>query len=185
MYVSDLGNIRVQSFPFTTSTGSPNGTTILEESLAGSNRSWPIFVYGMAFDQMRSLLYLGDYLNQRLLILNETEDNIQIIADTELLLMNSSIQIHPFAIVIDEASDSFYVSDNALNGVVKFKFGSTTGTIIAGGTINDSIVNQLGMSGGLALDSSGYLYIADIEYNRIVQLLNDDGDLRTIAGELY
>ena len=71
-----------------------------------------------------------------------------------------------------------------LNAVYNFEFGSTTGTLIAGGS-NRSIVNQLSFPLGLALDSSGYLYIVDNKYNGIVQLLNENGDLRTIAGELY
>lgn len=185
MYVSDAWPGRVRSFVFTTSTGSPNGTTILGDSLDGSDRSSPILVLAMAFDEMRSLLYLGDYSNQRLIILNRTENNTQIVNDTELLVMNSSIQIYPNGIVIDEASDSFYVSDNILSAVVKFKFGSTTGNIIAGSMISDLIYNQLMAPAGLALDSSGYLYIVDSQYNRIVQVQNDNGDLRTIAGELY
>lgn len=183
MYVCDEANKRIQSFPLTTLAGSPNGTTILGESLLDSDRNRRVSALGMAFDRMRHLLYLSNSVDERLLILNITENNIQIIDDTELSIMNSSIRIRSYAIVIDEASDSFYVSDSSLSIVAKFKIGSTTGIIVAGGIINNLLFNQLSLPGSLALDSSGYLYIADIRFNRIVQLLNDNGELRTIAGE--
>ena len=185
MYVGDTGNKRIQSFPFTTLAGSSNGTIILGEPLLDSDRGKPISVLGMAFDRMRHLLYLCNSVNQHVLILNTTENNIEITNDTELSVMNGSIQMRPSAIAIDEGSNSFYVSDSSLGIVVKFKIGSTTGVIVAGGMINNLLFNQLSLPGSLALDSSGYLYIADYRFNRIVQLLNGDGELRTIAGELF
>lgn len=118
MYVYDGGNRRIQSFPLTTLAGSPNGTTILGESLLDNDRNRPISISGMAFDRMRHLLYLCNYVDQRLLILNTTENTIQIIDDTELSIVNSSIRMRPHAIVIDETSNSFYVSDSSLNIVI-------------------------------------------------------------------
>ena len=185
MYVYDSANRRVQSFPFTTLAGSPNGTTILGESLLDSDRNKPISVAGMTFDRIRHLLYLYNSVNDHLLILNTTENNIEITNDTGLSLTNSSILIRPCAIAIDEASNSFYVSDSLFGIVTKFDIGSTTGTVVAGGMINNLLFNQLILPGGLALDSSGYLYIADFHLNKVVQLLNDNGELRTIAGDLY
>ena len=126
-----------------------------------------------------------DLWNQRLIILNITEDNAEVMANTQLTVMNSSITLYPYSVVIDEKSDLFYVADTQLNIIVKFKFGCTAGTIVAGGLISSSIVNQLNIPTSLTFDSSGYLYIADSGYNRIVQLLNEQGDLRTIVGEFY
>ena len=111
MYVSDIPNKRVQAFPFTTLPGSPNATTILGQNIDGSDRSMPIIVLGMAFAYKSGLLYLNDYLNQRLLILNVTSNNVQIVIDSELSIMNSSLLLNPAGIVIDEISDIFYVSD--------------------------------------------------------------------------
>ena len=185
MYVADSYNGRVQSFPITTSSGSPNGTTILGEFPDGSNYSMYVTVDCMAFDRIRNLLYLCISLTDHLLILNTTENNVVIITDSELSVINRSIQIHPSGIVIDETSDIFYVSDDWLRIVVKFEIGSTTGIIVAGRMVSNSFFNQLNTPQGLALDSSGYLYIVDFGLNRIVQLLNDYGDFRVIAGELY
>ena len=185
MYVADSYNGRVQSFPITTSSGSPNGTTILGEFPDRSNYSMYVTVDCMAFDRIRNLLYLCISLTDHLLILNTTENNVVIITDSELSVINRSIQIHPSGIVIDETSDIFYVSDDWLRIVVKFEIGSTRGIIVAGRMVSNSFFNQLNTPQGLALDSSGYLYIVDFGLNRIVQLLNDYGDFRVIAGELY
>ena len=185
MYVADFYNGRVQSFPITTSSGSPNGTTILGEFPDRSNYSMYVNVDCMAFDRIRNLLYLCISFTDHLLILNTTENNVVIITDSELSVINRSIQIHPSGIVIDETSDIFYVSDGWLRIVVKFEIGSTRGIIVAGRMVSNSFFNQLNTPQGLALDSSGYLYIVDFGLNRIVQLLNDYGDFRVIAGELY
>ncbi|CAF0850861.1 unnamed protein product [Adineta ricciae] len=182
MYVSDVANQRVQAFPFTTSPGSPNATTILGQNFVGNERSMPIIVLGMAFAYKSGLLYLNDYLNRRLLILNISDDNVQIVVDSELSIMNSSISLHPTGIVIDEIANTFYVSDALSNIVVKFQINSTIGNVVAGRLISSSIYNQLNQPIGMAIDSSGYLYIADSGYNRVVQLINGNGDLRTIAG---
>ena len=185
MYVFDSGNNRLQSFPFTTLADSPNGTTILSGSYFGSDPDQILQVWGIAFDWMRNLLYLNEASNQRLLILNTTEDNIEVITNVQLSVINLPISIISAAITIDQTSNSFYVLDRDLKIVVKFTIGSTTGTVIAGNMISNSIFNQFNSPALLALDSSGYLYITDAGYNRIVQLLNDHGDLRTIAGQLY
>lgn len=175
----------MQSFPFTTSAGSPNGTTIFGALSLNASRATRFTLAEIVFDNVHSLLYMCDIQNNRLIILNITEDNAEVMANAQLTAMNGSIRLRPYGIVVDEKSDSFYVTDTTLNIIVKFKFGSTTGTIIAGGLISSSIVNQLRGPIGLAFDQSGYLYIVDRGYNRIIQLLNEQGDLRTVVGKSY
>lgn len=182
IYVLDTGNDRIQSFPYITVTGSPNGTTILGAYLPDSNRN-PLWAFsGMSYDWIRHLLYVCDISNQRLIILNATGDDTEIIANVQLSVISPPIQISPLALIINPASDSFYVTDPELSIAVQFTIGSTTGTIIAGPMINNSTANLLGGPIDLALDSSGYLYITDVMFLRVIQLLNNNGDLRTIAG---
>lgn len=185
IFVSYIRSEKIEMFQFPSLISSSNGTTILEQVINDNNRSMPIMVLGMTFDHKYGLLYLGDYFNQRLLVFNITEENIEIVTDDKLLIINSSIAINPVSIAIDELSEVYYVSDSLLNTVVKFKFGSTIGTIVAGNLISTSIFNQLHSPQGLTVDSSGYLYIVDTGYNRVVQLLNENGDLRTVAGKFY
>lgn len=185
MYVVDSENSRLQSFPVTTLAGSPNGTTLFPSTFFGSDHSPILFVGGMAFDWMHNLLYLAEPYKGCLLILNTTEDNIEVITNVQLSVINPMISINPYIITIDQTSNSFYVIDPSLKIIVKFTIGSTTGTIVAGNLISNSIFNQFNLPIDMALDSSGYLYIADMTYHRIVQLLNNHGDLRTIAGQLY
>lgn len=154
----------MQSFPYTTIAGSPNGTTILGAYLPGSNRSLPMTFAGMSYDRIRNLLYVCDGSNKRLLILNVTGDDIEILADVQLTVISPPTQISPFDVIINPISDSFYVIDTHSYTVVQFTNGSTTGTIIAGRVITNSTYNLLDQPIGLALDSSEYLYITDVGY---------------------
>ena len=183
--MSDTGNARIQSFPFTRSNGSPNGTTIFGISVPDATRSMYIFVISMVFDTMQNSMYLSSFFDRRLLILNITEDNIVISLDTSLSVIDSLIEIRPTFLAIDETSNSFYASTVGLRIVLKFTIGSTGGTIVAGDMITNSLFDRLADPQGLAVDSSGSLYIADTKLNRIVQVVNDNGNLRSIAGEFY
>ena len=177
IYVSDFLNQRVQSFLLTNTTDFLNGTTAFDLSSVPSNRSAPLFPSGLAYDKKQAVLYVGDYLNQRLILLNRTINSTEIVADT-------SIGVSPAYILVDDKTDVFYVTDTISNSVFRFEVGTDVGRLVAGDSMSDSMINQLASPMGLALDSSGYLYIADAAHNRIVQVLNDQGDLRTIAGEI-
>lgn len=138
---------------------------------------------GFALDRKRDLFYVNNYMVNHLLILNVTEDSVQIIVDAPLFLMGNVTQIWATEIVIDETADCFYVSDRSLYSVVKFQIGSTTGRIVAGGW-PVPYYKTIYVPMGLTLNSSGYLYIVDYHLHRVVQLRNEDGELRTIAGQL-
>lgn len=183
IYLSDIMRGQIRSFSLTNTTSSPNITTIFDRSLIEDNRLNPFSPFGLAYHKTQALLYVCDSLNQRLIILNRTENHTGLVADIELFMENSSIVISPMYIVIDEKADFFYVTDTGLKSVFKFKTGTGIGQLVAGNLMSDSITNQLAAPLGLTLDNSGYLYIVDLEQNRIVQVLNDQGDLRTIAGK--
>ena len=186
IYVADVANTRVQSFPFTTSAGSPNGTAILSQSMFSMDSNKAFAPTCITFDHIRSFLYVWQATSFSLIIVNVTDDNVQIISNSEVMLMsNHGLQpmVSVSYIVIDEKSNFFYLADGFHKAVVKFKFGSSIGTIIAGGPAITSIVNLIDRPSGLTFDSSGYLYIVDTGTIRVAQLLNVNGDLRTIAGE--
>ena len=100
------------------------------------------------------------------------------------MIADIPIGVSPTYIVINGKSGAVYVTDTVMNSVFKFEQGNGTGQLVASDSLSDSIVNQLALPMGLTLDSAGYLYIADGEHNRIVQVLNDQGGLRTIAGKI-
>lgn len=185
IYVLDLGNNRVQSFPLATSSGSPDGTTVLR--FMGFDNYAPLLVAGcpIAFDRMHNLTYLIKYNSFSLSIFTIINNNFQLTDDSPLFLIDGFSQLYPISILIDQISDYFYVTELSQTGVIKFRKGSRRGTMIAGGLNTNNIYNKLFIPIGLTFDSSGYLYIVDWAGNRVVQLLNENGDLRTIAGQFY
>ena len=95
----------------------------------------------------------------------------------------------PSGIVLD-ATGNIYISDSGNNvvrkvttdGNVNTIAGTPTGqTIGYGGDGGPGTSAQLYNPSGLALDSSGDLYIAD-SYNNVVRLLAPDGTISTVAG---
>ncbi|CAF4242656.1 unnamed protein product, partial [Adineta steineri] len=82
-------------------------------------------------------------------------------------------------------TNSLYVADSGNNRIMKFVSGSTSsndGTVVAGGNGAGSGTNQLYDPRSIIVDSSGTLYIADANNNRIQRWLQNASSGTTIVG---
>ncbi|CAF1132663.1 unnamed protein product [Rotaria sordida] len=89
----------------------------------------------------------------------------------------------PFGVALD-SSNALYISDQTNNRVQKWLAGASTGTTVAGqasavaGTTSDS----LDAPSGVLLDSSGNIYVADTNNNRVQYWLQGASSGTTIVG---
>lgn len=169
-------------FPLAESSVSPNATLVNQCNPNGDSIMFN--TRDIAFDQVRDQLYIMDYWYGGLTIMNMARDCMELITQSVLRTTDGLVISLPFTIRIDEISDSFYVLDVESDIVVKFRLGSIVGSIVAGTLLNGLLPNKLNFAQRMILDASGQLYIVDSGTQRVVQLLNDKGDLRTIAGRL-
>lgn len=176
LYVSDVHNRRVQSFPFTTEAGSPNGTTILSYSKDNATLIMSFMPRSMDVDPVRNLLYVIDGWNHRLVIVNVTDNNTQIIAYTVLTFTNSSTTLWLSGVLIDLESDLFYIHDSEINALVKFHYGSTEGSIVFKLPVFIS---------GIGFNPQGFLYFGIRLYPCVIQVSPDFRHMRTLMGELF
>ncbi|CAF3566749.1 unnamed protein product [Rotaria socialis] len=181
LYTYEMRLTSIIWFPLNISGGSPNYTRVPQCNPDGTNITLSSTV--IAFDGVRNLFYITGYENPSLLIImNITGDCMVMITKSNLILTNGLMLTHPCSILVDETSGSFYVLDMALKIMAKFSFGSITGTIIISNLLNNMDPTGYGSCGIMMLDSSGQLYMTDFNRPRVVQLLNDKGDMRTVAG---
>jgi sugar lactone lactonase YvrE len=93
-------------------------------------------------------------------------------------------QLHtPYGLAFD-SSDSLYIVDNSNNRVQKYLANASSGITVAGSSNGTSGTTALLLKApkGIALDSNGNVYIADINNNR-VQLWNASSSVgQTVAG---
>ncbi len=197
LYVSDSGNSRVLEYntPLTTDTtadkvfgqggnfssGSCDGIGVSADSLCDPA--------GIALDGS-SDLYIADASNNRVLEYN-TPLNSNTTADTvfgQLGSFNSSVcrdggspsssnLCAPSGVVVD-SRNNVYIADYMDNRVLEYASPLTTDTVAdkVVGQFNFSTINFSGSNAeslfapaGLALDSSGNLYVADYRENRVLQ----------------
>ncbi|UJR17481.1 hypothetical protein I4U23_004376 [Adineta vaga] len=89
----------------------------------------------------------------------------------------------PQDIVLDESEGVYYVADTFNHRVLRFSFGSTNGTIVAGGNSAGIGPTQLNGPCGIYLSKKNQtLYIADTTNNRIVRWCLGCSEGITIAG---
>ncbi|CAF4162948.1 unnamed protein product, partial [Adineta steineri] len=82
-------------------------------------------------------------------------------------------------------TSSLYVTDNGNYRIMKFSSGSTSttyGTVVAGGNGAGSGKNQFSNPRSILVDSSGTLYIADGDNNRVQRWLQNASSGTTIVG---
>ena len=85
---------------------------------------------------------------------------------------SSNALVHPSGIAVDTA-DSVYVSDHDNHRVLKFLFGSSTGSIVAGTGVPGNSLNQLHGPTGLCVDVSLNIYVVDsLNYRVMLWLQN-------------
>jgi len=150
-------------------------------------------IRSIAFDR-RENLYIADHENCRIRRMDHETGIIQTVVVTEPLkacaeeIRNNSILPSPTDLVIDSEGSIFFL-ETATDVLMKVSLHSSRPSISAGnaprGFSGDGgPAFQAALSGpsGLAIDSTGSLFIADIGNNRVRQIDARTKTIRTIAG---
>jgi hypothetical protein len=136
-------------------------------------------------------LYIADYSNHRVLYYPPDADGIAQTTATRVYGQGGSFTTNtankggisanslsnPEGVTVD-SNGNVYIADNVNNRVLYYPAGSTTATRVygQGGVFNTNISNKGGISanslyqpsGGMAIDSSGGLYVADAFNHRVL-----------------
>lgn len=168
----------------TTMEGAPDGVTLIGREGLGSSLNQINQVYAMAMDETRERLYLSDFRNHRILLLNLTSNTMQLTAGTGLAGGDNVSFNFPGTVTVDQRTGSLYVADTRNHRIQQFAFNSMQGITVAGGVSNGSNLTQLNLPWGVALDPSGNVYVADTGNHRITQWLVAAQQGRVIAGKL-
>ena len=168
IYVTDLGNNRVQKFPAgsdsttnAVTVAGGNGFGILANQLA-----YPVFT----FVEDNGIFYVADGNNNRIQKFPAGSDSATQ-GVTVAGLLSSTLLSFPQAVCLD-SSGNIYVSDYANNRIQMFPVGSgmgTAGVTVAGGNGAGNSANQFNGPEAIYVDNSGNLYVADQGNNRVLK----------------
>lgn len=148
-------------------------------------------VQGVAVDSAGNL-YIADTGNNR--VRKVTPDGIitTVAGDGRCCYLGDNVPAtstplnSPYAVAVD-AAGALYIADTFNDRIRKVGSGGMIATVAGGagrgysGDGGPATAAQLNWPSGLALDSSGNLYVAD-SYNYRIRLLSRDGTIRTVAG---
>jgi DNA-binding beta-propeller fold protein YncE len=182
LYVSDIGNYRILTFPLDTNDESPMGTTIVGQAGMGSMINQIKLVYDMTIDYQRQYLYISDFGNHRILKLNLTNHVMSLAIGTGSAGSTNTHVNMPLGMTLDELTGSLYVADSRNHRIQKFDLNVGQGRTVAGNMHSGVNLQQLNLPSGVVLDSTGHIYVADSGNHRIVQWLADAQQGRIIAG---
>ena len=189
LYVADTYNSRVLFYPSgsTTATrvyGQGGSFTSNTQNNGGISANSLYYPRGVALDGGGNL-YVADYANNRVLFYpsgSTTATRVygqlgSFTSDTPNDFGISANSLYnPWAVALD-SSGNLYVADYDNNRVLLYPSGSTTATQVygQGGSFTSNTANNGGVSAnslfeptGVALDSSGNLYVADRDNNRVL-----------------
>lgn len=183
LFVSDVRNYRILSFPFTVFQGSPEGVTVIGRDGQGSALTQLNLVYSMVLDDLRQIFYLSDARNNRILRLNLTSNEMQLVYGTGSADSAPTTLNFPLGMAVERTSGAMYVADSRNHRIQRFSLNSVSGQTVAGGRGNGTALNQLAVPGAVALDPQGNVYVADSANHRVIQWLNGASQGRIIAGE--
>ena len=189
LYVADAGNNRVLFYPAGSTTATrvygQNGsftTNTPNNGGVSANSLWnPV---GVAVDSSGNLYVADDYNNRVLFYPAGSTTATRVYGQGGNLTTNAQNNggvsanslAWPFAVALD-GGGNLYVADYVNSRVLFYPSGSTTATQVygQGGSFTSGVANNGGISAnsldepsGLALDSSGDLYVADLQNNRVL-----------------
>jgi len=193
IYIADNGNnvIRKVSISGIITTIAGNGNAGFSGDGGLANAAELAAPAGVAVDNSGNL-YIADYQNMRIRKVN-TSGIITTIAGNGTAGysgdggVGTTAQLHyPLGVAVD-ASGNIFIADYANNAIRKLSSTGIISTIAGNGTGSYSgdggpaISATLFEPDGVAVDTSGNLYISDGENNRI-RMINASGIISTIAG---
>jgi sugar lactone lactonase YvrE len=205
LYVSDQQNSRVLYYPAgsTTATrvyGQMGSFTCCSGNNGGISANSLLGPYGIALDSNGNL-YVADYGNNRVLYYPAGSTTATRVygqggSFTTNTTNNGGISANsldlPTAVALD-SNNNLYVADQYNNRVLFYPSGSTTATRVygQGGSFSTGGANKGGISAnslafptGLAVDSSGNLYVADGNNSRVLFYLSGSTTATGVYGQL-
>ncbi len=194
IYIADYGNNRIRKVTISTgiiTTVAGNGTS------SSSGDSGIAILAGIPTPNAITLdasgnMYISDNDHIRKVtlstgIINNFEGTKVADSDGDGGLAISSQLCHPYGIAFD-ASKNIYIANQCDNRIRKVTANTGIITTIAGSSVpgynGDSILAasaQLSSPGGITVDTSGNIYIADRDNNRIRKINTNTGMIYTIA----
>jgi sugar lactone lactonase YvrE len=192
LYIADQLNNRIRKVGTdgVISTVAGNGTSGFSGDAAAATSAMLSFPVGVALDSAGNI-YVADALNRR--IRKISGGNINTIAGTgdagntgDGASATAATMSFPVGLVVDPAGN-IYIADMIDNVIRKIGTDGNIATIAGNGTAGffgdggPALGAQLSLPEGLALDSAGNLYIADVGNHRIREMTTD-GNITTIAG---
>jgi DNA-binding beta-propeller fold protein YncE len=191
IYVADTGNNRIRMFvPGATTTV----TQLIVTTLAGSTQGFLnaqgsnaqfYYPFGVAVDSA-GIVYVADTYNNRIRKIDTSSNVTTLAGSTQGFLNGQGIAAqfyNPNGVAVDSAG-IVYVADTQNNRIRKIDTASNV-TTLAGSTLG--FTNAQGTSAqfftplGIAIDSTGIVYVADQGNNRI-RKIDTSSNVTTLAG---
>ena len=158
IYIADYNNSRIQLY----AVGSPNGETVLNDGILGSELLNPTSVFIDASDNM----YVVEKGRHRVLKFSLITGNTETVAGGNGQGSAANQLNNPNAVFVD-AAGNIYVADTDNHRVVKWAAGSTTGVTVAGDGFASASAGQLNAPSGVFVGNDGSIYVADKNNNRV------------------
>ena len=176
VYVSDVGNNRVQMW----APGATTGVTVAGGNGAGPAANQLTFPRGVFVD-VSGNLYICDNNNARVQEWAPGATSGVTVAGGNGIGAAANQLNSPMGICVD-ASGNIYVADQYNNRVQEWTPGANTGITVAGGNGAGSAANQLNEAIGVWVDAVGNVYVADQNNDRIQLWRNGQTSGNTVAG---
>ncbi|MFY7964109.1 MAG: NHL repeat-containing protein, partial [Chitinophagaceae bacterium] len=178
IYVADRSNHRIQKW----AVGATLGTTVAGGFGQGINANQLNNPNDVAIDAAGNI-YVADYSNHRIQKWAVGANVGTTVAGGNGLGNNANQLYRPNGVAVDSAGNILYVADYSNHRIQKWAVGATTGTTVAGTTgIEGSADNRLWNPSGVAIDSSGNIYVADYVNHRIQKWAVGATTGTTVAG---
>ena len=149
---------------------------------SGSNRfSTP---YGIALHPTSGTLYISDYWNHRIMSHPAGMRNGTLIVGGQGAGTNNTQLNNPIGLHFDLFSSSLIIANFAAHNVVRYVFGASSWTLVAGDTNGswDASAGRFNLPIDVTLDPMGNMYVADRSNHRIQFFSDGAVNDTTIAG---
>ncbi|CAF2130588.1 unnamed protein product, partial [Rotaria magnacalcarata] len=180
LYVSDSQNHRVQYF----TNGTMTGVTIAGTGSSGASLNQLNTPYGLVHDSSTGKLYISDTNNHRIMCyLSGASAGTVVAGGNGAGTLNNQLY-YPMGLYLDVSSNSLFIANSNAHNILRGVVNASTWTLMAG-TPNGqsgSISTMLNLPTDFTFDSSGNLYVADSNNDRVQLFLSGKFNGTTIAG---
>lgn len=178
IYIADSPNHRIQKWI----PGATEGITVAGGNGNGTTLDKTGFPVGIALDEIGNI-YVCEGLNQRVTKWTPGATEGVLVAGGNG--NGDALNQLSFPGGIYYRDNALYIMDAGNSRVVKWMIGDTAGTIVAGGNGFGSALNQIGnpmLNGGIYVDESHTLYIAEYSNNRATKWVSGATEGILVAG---